>query len=57
MAARRAGNPDIRAFVLARAAEGASLAAISGEAGAANRKNRISFNIYLPLLVKSIVNP
>jgi lambda repressor-like predicted transcriptional regulator len=32
-AARRAGYPDIRAFVLARAADGASLAAISREAG------------------------
>jgi AraC-like DNA-binding protein len=33
VAARRAGYPDIRAFVLARVAEGASLAAISREAG------------------------
>jgi AraC-like DNA-binding protein len=32
-AACRAGYPDIRAFVLARAADGASLAAISREAG------------------------
>jgi AraC-like DNA-binding protein len=32
-AARRAGFPDIRALVLARAADGASLAAISREAG------------------------
>ena len=32
-AARRAGYPDIRALVLARAADGASLAAISREAG------------------------
>jgi lambda repressor-like predicted transcriptional regulator len=32
-AARRAGYPDIRAFVLARVADGASLAAISREAG------------------------
>ena len=32
-AAHRAGYPDIRAFVLARAADGASLAAISREAG------------------------
>jgi hypothetical protein len=31
--ARRAGYPDLRAFVLARASEGASLAAISREAG------------------------
>src|ERR1700729_2788645 len=33
VAARRAGYPDIRALVLARVAEGASLAAISREAG------------------------
>jgi hypothetical protein len=39
MAARLAGYPDIRAFVPARAAEGASLAAISGEAGAQTGKN------------------
>jgi AraC-like DNA-binding protein len=32
-AARRAGYPDIRAFVLARVADGTSLAAISREAG------------------------
>ena len=33
MAARRAGHPDIRTLVLARAADGASLATISREAG------------------------